>query len=202
MGLDPARGRGSRPVSRWRRSSGVARAEGVRVAHVKPHGALYNQAARDPALACGHRARRRDARCRGWCSSASRVCDARRGAAGGPAGRGRGVRRSRLPARRLARAAEPVTDRRDSRSRGRRRARRAHRAGRARDVPRWPARMSRCAPIRSASTATRRARRSWRAPDPRGARACRRPRLAPTSERLHSVGQVAESHDAGGTAKH
>ena len=26
-------------------------AEGVRLAHVKPHGALYNQAARDPALA-------------------------------------------------------------------------------------------------------------------------------------------------------
>ena len=30
---------------------GMARAEGVRLAHVKPHGALYNQAARDPALA-------------------------------------------------------------------------------------------------------------------------------------------------------
>ena len=30
---------------------GVARAEGARVAHVKPHGALYNQAARDRALA-------------------------------------------------------------------------------------------------------------------------------------------------------
>jgi len=29
----------------------MARAEGVRLAHVKPHGALYNQAARDPALA-------------------------------------------------------------------------------------------------------------------------------------------------------
>jgi UPF0271 protein len=30
---------------------GMARAEGVRLGHVKPHGALYNQAARDPALA-------------------------------------------------------------------------------------------------------------------------------------------------------
>ena len=29
----------------------VARAEGVDLTHVKPHGALYNQAARDPALA-------------------------------------------------------------------------------------------------------------------------------------------------------
>lgn len=29
----------------------VARAEGVRIAHVKPHGALYNMAAADPALA-------------------------------------------------------------------------------------------------------------------------------------------------------
>ena len=29
----------------------MARAEGVRLAHVKAHGALYNQAARDPALA-------------------------------------------------------------------------------------------------------------------------------------------------------
>ncbi len=29
----------------------IARAEGGRLAHVKPHGALYNQAARDPALA-------------------------------------------------------------------------------------------------------------------------------------------------------
>jgi UPF0271 protein len=30
---------------------GITRAEGVRLAHVKPHGALYTQAARDPALA-------------------------------------------------------------------------------------------------------------------------------------------------------
>jgi UPF0271 protein len=29
----------------------IARAEGGRIAHVKPHGALYNQAARDPVLA-------------------------------------------------------------------------------------------------------------------------------------------------------
>ncbi|MBI3145032.1 MAG: 5-oxoprolinase subunit PxpA [Pseudogulbenkiania sp.] len=29
----------------------IARAEGVRLSHVKPHGALYNQAARDPLLA-------------------------------------------------------------------------------------------------------------------------------------------------------
>jgi UPF0271 protein len=31
--------------------SGVAKAEGARMRHVKPHGALYNQASRDPALA-------------------------------------------------------------------------------------------------------------------------------------------------------
>jgi UPF0271 protein len=31
--------------------AGVAAAEGVRMAHVKPHGALYNMAARDPRLA-------------------------------------------------------------------------------------------------------------------------------------------------------
>lgn len=31
--------------------SAIAQAEGVRVAHLKPHGALYNQAARDPAIA-------------------------------------------------------------------------------------------------------------------------------------------------------
>jgi UPF0271 protein len=31
--------------------AGVAAAEGVRIAHVKPHGALYNMAARDPDLA-------------------------------------------------------------------------------------------------------------------------------------------------------
>jgi 5-oxoprolinase (ATP-hydrolysing) subunit A len=30
---------------------GIARAEGTRLSHVKPHGALYNQAARDGALA-------------------------------------------------------------------------------------------------------------------------------------------------------
>jgi 5-oxoprolinase (ATP-hydrolysing) subunit A len=30
---------------------GIASAEGVRLAHVKPHGALYNQAARDPVTA-------------------------------------------------------------------------------------------------------------------------------------------------------
>jgi 5-oxoprolinase (ATP-hydrolysing) subunit A len=32
---------------------GICRAEGVRLAHVKPHGALYNAAAGDPALARG-----------------------------------------------------------------------------------------------------------------------------------------------------
>lgn len=31
--------------------SAIAQAEGGRIAHVKPHGALYNQAARDPAIA-------------------------------------------------------------------------------------------------------------------------------------------------------
>jgi UPF0271 protein len=31
--------------------SAIAQAEGARVAHVKPHGALYNQAARDPQIA-------------------------------------------------------------------------------------------------------------------------------------------------------
>lgn len=31
--------------------SAIAQAEGVRVAHLKPHGALYNQAARDPDIA-------------------------------------------------------------------------------------------------------------------------------------------------------
>ncbi|RKP49378.1 5-oxoprolinase subunit PxpA [Trinickia fusca] len=31
--------------------SAIAQAEGGRVAHLKPHGALYNQAARDPAIA-------------------------------------------------------------------------------------------------------------------------------------------------------
>ncbi|MBP7693368.1 MAG: 5-oxoprolinase subunit PxpA [Anaerolineales bacterium] len=31
--------------------AGLARAEGLALGHVKPHGALYNQAARDPALA-------------------------------------------------------------------------------------------------------------------------------------------------------
>ena len=33
--------------------AGFARARGVELTHVKPHGALYNQAARDPALAAG-----------------------------------------------------------------------------------------------------------------------------------------------------
>ncbi|MCQ4437732.1 LamB/YcsF family protein, partial [Clostridioides difficile] len=31
--------------------SAIAQAEGGRIAHVKPHGALYNQAARDPMIA-------------------------------------------------------------------------------------------------------------------------------------------------------
>ena len=30
--------------------AGIARAEGVRIAHVKPHGALYNQAVGDPSM--------------------------------------------------------------------------------------------------------------------------------------------------------
>lgn len=38
----------------------LARAEGVELTHVKPHGALYNQAARDPALAAAVAAALRD----------------------------------------------------------------------------------------------------------------------------------------------
>ncbi|HEY9142829.1 MAG TPA: 5-oxoprolinase subunit PxpA [Arenimonas sp.] len=41
--------------------AGLARAAGARLAHVKPHGALYNQAARDPALADAIAAAVRDA---------------------------------------------------------------------------------------------------------------------------------------------
>ena len=42
--------------------AGVAHSEGVRLQHVKPHGALYNMAATDPGLAdgdCPRRARLR-----------------------------------------------------------------------------------------------------------------------------------------------
>jgi len=42
------RGAGALPVGAL---SGFARAAGVELVHVKPHGALYNQAVRDPALA-------------------------------------------------------------------------------------------------------------------------------------------------------
>lgn len=41
--------------------AGIAKAAGARLSHVKPHGALYNQAARDPALAAAIASAVRDA---------------------------------------------------------------------------------------------------------------------------------------------
>ena len=85
--------------------AGMARAEGVRVAHVKPHGALYNQAARDPSLAAA--IARAVARIRCWCSWAWRSRWSMPRAAAGLQVRSRGLRRSRVSGRRLARTAGP-----------------------------------------------------------------------------------------------
>ena len=53
--------------------AGIAAAEGVRLSHVKPHGALYNMAARDAAMA-GAIARARPGRwTRRWCCSGCRA---------------------------------------------------------------------------------------------------------------------------------
>jgi UPF0271 protein len=63
--------------------AGIARAAGARLAHVKPHGALYNQAARDPALADAIAAAVRDAdpglRLFGLAASALTAAGERRG---------------------------------------------------------------------------------------------------------------------------
>jgi hypothetical protein len=48
--------------------AGVAAAEGVRLQHVKPHGALFNMAARDPAWRRRSRARSRPSIPRSFCS--------------------------------------------------------------------------------------------------------------------------------------
>lgn len=65
--------------------AGIARAAGTRLAHVKPHGALYNQAARDPALADAIAAAVRDAdpglRLFGLAESALTAAGERRGLA-------------------------------------------------------------------------------------------------------------------------
>src|SRR5579863_6428754 len=100
--------------------SAIAQAEGGRIVHVKPHGALYNQAARDPAIADAIVSAVHDfdpsVAVFGLANS-SFVDAARR------ARRSRGgVCRPRLPLRRLARAAQPA--RRDDRRR--RRNARAH----------------------------------------------------------------------------
>ena len=65
--------------------AGLTRAAGTRLAHVKPHGALYNQAARDPALADAIAAAVRDAdpglRLFGLAESALTAAGERRGLA-------------------------------------------------------------------------------------------------------------------------
>ena len=87
---------------------GFCRAEGVPLVHVKPHGALYNAAAKDAAIA---RANRR----RGPRGGPLAVADGSRGlpprargARRRPALRRGGVRGSRLRARRHAPAARPA----------------------------------------------------------------------------------------------
>ena len=112
-----------------------ARAHGAPLTHVKPHGALYNQAARDEALA---RAIARGGRALRPRPRARRPRRLRRDAAGrrgrGPALRGRGLRRPRL--RRAtagsSRARSPgalITDPASAAAKAR-----AHRARRRRDV--------------------------------------------------------------------
>ena len=89
--------------------AGIARSEGVRLQHVKAHGALYNQACRDEDAGRGHRPGGGGLR-----SVAGAVRPARLSPAPGrprrrPAGGRRGVRRPRLPRRRhrWSRAAQP-----------------------------------------------------------------------------------------------
>jgi hypothetical protein len=116
--------------------SAIAALESVRVTHVKPHGALNNQACVDRALA--------DTICR-----AMRAIDPESDPAGagrlGPgcgrscrrADRGRGdLRRSRLPARRPTGAALPPR-RHDPRRRSLPRPRHGHARGRRPDRHRW-----------------------------------------------------------------
>ena len=86
--------------ARW---PAIARSEGVRLQHVKAHGALYNMACRDEALAEAIAKA-----VRGLRPDAGAVRPARLGADPGrprrrSAGGGRGVRRPRLPRRRQSR---------------------------------------------------------------------------------------------------
>ena len=53
--------------------AGIAAAEGVRLSHVKPHGALYNMAARDAAMAAAIARARPGGGPRRWCCSACRA---------------------------------------------------------------------------------------------------------------------------------
>ena len=85
----------------------IAACEGVRLQHVKPHGALYNMAVKDRGLAdaIARAVRAFDAGARAVRASRQRARAGwlRRGAPRRP----RGIRRSRLRSRRLADAADP-----------------------------------------------------------------------------------------------
>ena len=150
--------------------SAIAQAEGGRIAHVKPHGALYNQAARDAKIAEAivSAVHDFDPSVAVFALANSGLVTAAR--ASGPDCRRRSIRRPRLSRRRLARAAQGA---------GRAARRRRRGAGRARS--RWCASAAcrqstgngyRSTRRPSACTATARTR--WRSHDASAAR-CRTP---------------------------
>ena len=138
--------------------AGVAAAEGVKLQHVKPHGALFNMAVRNTELARRDREGGRRVRHVADPVRPARIGNPERRPRRRSARRRGSVRRSRVRARRLARLA-PQARLRHPRRRGRRRARGAH-GDRRRRSSRSTARSCRSRPTRSACTATRRARTS------------------------------------------
>ena len=106
---DAARGRRLRRRIRSARWPAIAAAQGVRLQHVKPHGALYNMAARDAALADAIARAVAGIDRRSSCSGCRVGADSRPGSAPGLRTASRGVRRSRAiaPTARWCRAATP-----------------------------------------------------------------------------------------------
>ncbi len=133
--------------------AGVAAAEGVKIQHVKPHGALFNMAVRNAELAAAiaRAVAAFDKTLILFGLPGSEILNG--GADRRPAGRGRSVRRPRLRSRRLARLA-PQARLGHPRSRRRRRARRAHGQGADGGRDRRLGR-ARSRPTPSACTATR-----------------------------------------------
>ena len=160
MSVIAGRGRGHRALSDRRARRRSRAAEGVRLRHVKAHGALYNmadQGSRRSRTAIARAVRPSTPRLVLFGLPGTELLRAGRG--GRPARRCRRLCRPQLRGGRLADAAQPARGG-DRRRRGGRGARRAHGSRGRRSVSRT-ARWCRCGSPPSASTATRPGRTRW-----------------------------------------